>query len=1512
MAGSKGDVELVIRAKNEASKNLDAVNKSLKALADQQTLAGNSAGSAGGKFAQLGQQLNQLKTNAANLKSLSSIASVLDVAAGALTRLRASAADAGTSLETLQKSQAKLAADSTAAANASKATADAVKLQDKAYKGAQKSVRDLASESTKLANAEKATQASIIAAGETIGKLNARLTESVAKQNAAAAAVAGSENATKRQIASLDAANSALARRQAALDAAVAKESALRTSLENTRTAMAQNNAALEVANKALQAQAKVLADARAANTASAAALANLGSAQKAVAADIEKANKAHLASVAALNAAEKEYRDLQAVAAAAQAAVGATAPALNASGAAAGRAAIQVATLAARLAALNGAGGSKSAALGIDPAAIANADGKVRELGVTIRLAANEATKASVTVDQLKAAVVGLGNTKNQLTGLTQTMTQQQAAVAGAKAAWQAAREEQLRLAAAMKATTAPSAELAAGLGRAQAAAKLAWQAFKDERTAADEMTASLQRAGVGSGSFASAQAALAARLQAIDAQIKSGNASLSRLPAVLNAAGAGAGSAEPKVNQLKVAMTGLLGAVNGLASKTNPLGGLTGSIVSAVGAAAGLYGIKDQLDKILQAGLELNANKARFNVAFGGVEEGSKELEYARKVAENLKLPINDLTKGYSQLALAAKGTALEGEGARKIFEAFAQSTRVNQSSTADLGGVFTALTQIISKGKVQLEELSGQLGDRLPGALQLMSEGLGVTTADLLKMTQKGELTRETLLNMASAVSGRVASELKAALESPAAQIQNFSNQVTKLRETIAGSGFLDAFAAALEKVSVQLSSPDAIQGAKDLGKALGEMITWLAQAPEHFDGIIASIKALGIAWVALQITSMITNVYAFIVAIGGMAAGFVALDIAMSPVLLGLGVLAGIVATVAGAFGAWKLAEWAYDNFGAFAEGVMNAKLAALDAWSGIKAEWDIVGANLKASFGLVTAYIKNLWLGTIRDILNFAPELTKKLGLGSLLDQANADAKASGDDLAAQQAALEKEITDIKQRNLDRQAENAKQNADDIYNYYEKKFADISVPMDGGLAQGDKTNFPGQKKDDKDAVNFPGYTPKTEVPVGTARVTAAPYVKSTADADAKAADKAAKERVALEKSVANEMYGIRAKLESKSANDLQEKIDAVPAKYAALYAKLDQLGKGEGDRDRKELDGLVAIEQQRLRDADAVKKEKEAKKAAHDEAMAQNAEEKQMMSDLAAIGIQRKTIQEELGRALEQGDDDSVATLRESLEGLNADYAVAIESAIGFWAVSDDPKAEQFIAQIERVRSGLTKLKDTAVLTTQTVGKMFGEKLLGGVDSFVQGIADGKGAVQSFKDAFLDFARQFLIRIAQMILQQLILNAIGGAIGNTAGTIGGAISSGLGGGTTPAKHGGGVVGSVGGMKKTGVNPAVFATAARMHVGGEAGATGIRSDEVATVLQKGEVVRTEAQEAALQANQSSGPAEPSPVNLKIVNAIDSASVLNEGLSSVPGQQVFMNFLRANKGKIQGILN
>jgi tape measure domain-containing protein len=71
-------------------------------------------------------------------------------------------------------------------------------------------------------------------------------------------------------------------------------------------------------------------------------------------------------------------------------------------------------------------------------------------------------------------------------------------------------------------------------------------------------------------------------------------------------------------------------------------------------------------------------------------------------------------------------------------------------------DQRGIFKALEQMLSKGNVQAEELRGQLGERLPGAIYFSAKALGVTTRELNKNSSPAILVYFAIaLNLANAL-------------------------------------------------------------------------------------------------------------------------------------------------------------------------------------------------------------------------------------------------------------------------------------------------------------------------------------------------------------------------------------------------------------------------------------------------------------------------------------------------------------------------------------------------------------------------------------------------------------------------------------------------------------------------------------------------------------------------------------------------------------------------------------
>lgn len=126
------------------------------------------------------------------------------------------------------------------------------------------------------------------------------------------------------------------------------------------------------------------------------------------------------------------------------------------------------------------------------------------------------------------------------------------------------------------------------------------------------------------------------------------------------------------------------------------------------------------------------------------GSATAAKVEMGYISEVANRLGISIADAGEAYLSLSASAKGTVLEGKATRDIFESVSLAMAKLGKSSADTAGALTAIQQAISKDKISAEELTQQLGERLPGATKAFADSIGVTTQKLMEMMSAGELT------------------------------------------------------------------------------------------------------------------------------------------------------------------------------------------------------------------------------------------------------------------------------------------------------------------------------------------------------------------------------------------------------------------------------------------------------------------------------------------------------------------------------------------------------------------------------------------------------------------------------------------------------------------------------------------------------------------------------------------------------------------------------------------------
>lgn len=169
----------------------------------------------------------------------------------------------------------------------------------------------------------------------------------------------------------------------------------------------------------------------------------------------------------------------------------------------------------------------------------------------------------------------------------------------------------------------------------------------------------------------------------------------------------------------------------------------------VMAIGAAA-IYAGKACFD----ASLQMDRLVKSYTTIEGSTSGAVSQLDYIYEISNKLGLEFQSTAEAAKGFFAAGKGSELQKD-LNGIFEGVSQAGAALSLSTEQMDGVFLALGQMISKGKVQAEELRGQLGERLPGAFNLAARAMGVTTAQLDDMLKKGQVTAEDMLPKLAAV-------------------------------------------------------------------------------------------------------------------------------------------------------------------------------------------------------------------------------------------------------------------------------------------------------------------------------------------------------------------------------------------------------------------------------------------------------------------------------------------------------------------------------------------------------------------------------------------------------------------------------------------------------------------------------------------------------------------------------------------------------------------------------------
>ena len=288
-------------------------------------------------------------------------------------------------------------------------------------------------------------------------------------------------------------------------------------------------------------------------------------------------------------------------------------------------------------------------------------------------------------------------------------------------------------------------------------------------------------------------------------------------------------------------------LGPLSGVGARITALSGIMGrsTIVATTfftAIAAGGYGFYKMGRAAIDTEMALDRVRSRLSGLSRTNQEASADFEKIRAVADQTGNSFTILAEQWTNIKAAAKNTSLEGEKAFEVFQNIAVAASQFRLSGVQVEATFKAISQMMSKGTVQLEELKGQLGDQLPVAMQAAAKAMGVTTKELNNLIRKGKVTTEEfLVPFSQAVAELLGVDPSKRVDTLQASIGRLQNALTFFNDQANQAfGFTELFKAALDGAT--------------------QVVQW---ATQNLDELAKYAKIAGVALVAMVAPNMVAS-------------------------------------------------------------------------------------------------------------------------------------------------------------------------------------------------------------------------------------------------------------------------------------------------------------------------------------------------------------------------------------------------------------------------------------------------------------------------------------------------------------------------------------------------------------------------------------------------------------------------------------------------------------------------
>jgi len=259
-----------------------------------------------------------------------------------------------------------------------------------------------------------------------------------------------------------------------------------------------------------------------------------------------------------------------------------------------------------------------------------------------------------------------------------------------------------------------------------------------------------------------------------------------------------------------------------------------------------------------------EAVAQLQTFNNTLKAITPSGEEFRTSNKfildLVEKYNVPLQSARDGFTKLYASMAPAGFKGDEIRNIFTGISQGAATFGMSADKVDRVNYAFAQMASKGQIMSEELKGQLGDVLPGAVAIFAEAAGFTGPEaMVKFTKamedgryKGAAMKQLLVNVGTVMNKEFGPGAEGAARTFQGLMNRMQNATLRLYEVFepVAIGFANKVVLPMtDGLKVTADGFNAFfTGQKAVTKGGAELAAKLRELKPTFEGLAANVKAV----------------------------------------------------------------------------------------------------------------------------------------------------------------------------------------------------------------------------------------------------------------------------------------------------------------------------------------------------------------------------------------------------------------------------------------------------------------------------------------------------------------------------------------------------------------------------------------------------------------------------------------------------------------------------------------